>query len=605
MIVFVTTIYLLFHPMVENAGAGQPSGRMYWGLSSPTEKKIQRSNPDGTNVEDLIVGLNVEAHALTVDSDAGYLYWADYAQDKIYRCNRDGTNIVTLFSTSNLNSWGIALDQAGGKIYWTDLTTNSIRRMNLDGSNVETVIASTMSPGALVIHPGEGRFYWGQRFGGKILRANLDGSNIENVLTGLVSVLGMDIDVSGGKLYWGESPTRLRRANSDGSGLEDIAITTPNSAPYGVTIDATNGKIYWSVGNDLVGSQIVRANLDGSGVEVIMVTWAAGFVLDYDPMLDKLFGGGYIGLAQVDPNLHSVDLIVSGGLDGPIGMVIDAANDKIYWNGSTGIYQADLDGTSITTLIAQLNLPQDIVVDVSSDMIYWTEWYPGRIRRMNIAQGVPEDVISGLVLPGRIALDIPGDMIYWTDPEQHKVQRASTNGTNTQTLYVDPMATPIGVALDVSANHLYWTCPGIRRSQLDGSGGELLLGDYLCYGDDIVVFGASRLLYWTNSGMGNGQIWRANTDMSSITNLVSIPGFNVVVSTIAFDCAPYRFGDIDFTSLVDLDDLITVLNGFADAQQYPDGDLYPCGGNGVIDLDDLVVFLEAFAGNELCPGPCL
>ncbi|MEK6676753.1 MAG: hypothetical protein AABZ47_14005 [Planctomycetota bacterium] len=57
--------------------------------------------------------------------------------------------------------------------------------------------------------------------------------------------------------------------------------------------------------------------------------------------------------------------------------------------------------------------------------------------------------------------------------------------------------------------------------------------------------------------------------------------------------------------VVDLDDLIILLNGFADYASFPEADIYPCEGpNGITDLDDLIALLGAFAGSNVCPHPC-
>ncbi|MEK6676557.1 MAG: hypothetical protein AABZ47_13005, partial [Planctomycetota bacterium] len=65
------------------------------------------------------------------------------------------------------------------------------------------------------------------------------------------------------------------------------------------------------------------------------------------------------------------------------------------------------------------------------------------------------------------------------------------------------------------------------------------------------------------------------------------------------------FGDIFPTigdCLVDIDDLVCMLNGFAEPPQCPAADIIPCGqGNGTIDVDDLIALLLAFADEPLCP----
>ena len=67
----------------------------------------------------------------------------------------------------------------------------------------------------------------------------------------------------------------------------------------------------------------------------------------------------------------------------------------------------------------------------------------------------------------------------------------------------------------------------------------------------------------------------------------------------------FPFGDLNNDGLIDLDDLLCTLAGFADMADCPSADLFPCGGNHVIDTDDVLAVLDAFAGVPICPSPCL
>ncbi len=64
------------------------------------------------------------------------------------------------------------------------------------------------------------------------------------------------------------------------------------------------------------------------------------------------------------------------------------------------------------------------------------------------------------------------------------------------------------------------------------------------------------------------------------------------------------YGDIaqPQNGIVNLDDILCVLQGFASLSNCPLGDLAPCGGNGAINLDDILGVLNAFAGSDPCCG---
>ena len=52
---------------------------------------------------------------------ASKLYWTDWGTDKIQRANPDGSGVEDLVSGAGLDGPdGLALDMAGGKMYWTD-----------------------------------------------------------------------------------------------------------------------------------------------------------------------------------------------------------------------------------------------------------------------------------------------------------------------------------------------------------------------------------------------------------------------------------------------------------------------------------------------------
>jgi hypothetical protein len=56
--------------------------------------------------------------------------------------------------------------------------------------------------------------------------------------------------------------------------------------------------------------------------------------------------------------------------------------------------------------------------------------------------------------------------------------------------------------------------------------------------------------------------------------------------------------------LVDLDELVCVIFGFARLEDCPAGDIAPCGGDGVIDVDDIGAVVQTFGGAAPCPDPC-
>ncbi len=252
------------------AAAG--ASKMYFGDSGI--KKIQRSDVDGSNVEDLVTFTNVSPESLALDLDGGKMYWTEGWFNKIQRSDLDGSNVEDLVTTNLPAPNGIALDLNAGKIYWTDSSNDSIRRTDLDGTNLEVLITSAQgldAPHAIALDVGGGKIYWTDRNTFKIHRANLDGTGVEVVLNegGLVNNFGIALDVPAGKMYWTTaSAKKIRRADLDGSNMEDLVITDL-SFPGDIALDLAIGKMYWTDwGNDT----IKRADLDGNNVESLITT---------------------------------------------------------------------------------------------------------------------------------------------------------------------------------------------------------------------------------------------------------------------------------------------------------------------------------------------
>ena len=234
--------------------------KIYW--TDAYAQKIQRADLDGSNVEDLVTGLN-EPIGLTLDVMGGKMYWTDKGTDKIHRANLDGSQVEDLVAGLR-EPRRVALDLAGGKMYWADATTDKIQRANLEGTDIEDLVTGLVEPRGLALDIPGGRMYWTDRSAHRIQRANLDGTQIEDLLTGLREPVGLALDLAGRKIYWADSTTdRIHRANLDGSGVENV-LTTGLREPRGLALDITGGRLYWA---DNGADGIYSASLDGTHVK--------------------------------------------------------------------------------------------------------------------------------------------------------------------------------------------------------------------------------------------------------------------------------------------------------------------------------------------------
>ncbi len=253
------------------ATTGSQAWKMYW--TDGGTRKIQRSNLDGSGVEDLVTTGLSGPEGIALDVSGGKMYWTDWLREKIQRSNLDGSGVEDLVTTGLNWPNGIALDVSGGKMYWTDRGTRKIQRSNLDGSGVEDLVTTRLDkPWGIALDVSGGKMYWTDRGTNKIQRSNLDGSGVETLVTtgldGVDQPWGIALDVSGGKMYWTIAfQADIHRSNLDGSGVEDF-VNTESSIIYGIALDVSGGKMYWTGWHGT--GQINRSNLDGSGVETLV-----------------------------------------------------------------------------------------------------------------------------------------------------------------------------------------------------------------------------------------------------------------------------------------------------------------------------------------------
>ena len=169
------------------------SNKIYWTSAG----RIKRSNLDGTNAEDVVVGLDRPLH-LAVDFNRNEIYWTEdrfSGNDRIRKAtiSTSGTS-AALDVVMNLNAVkGISLDLLYGRIYWTEEPNGrgKIRRSDLVGNNIETLIDDTLTgdqfedPFDLLVDPLNNAIYYGDSGFNKLRRSDLNGNNIVDLVTGV------------------------------------------------------------------------------------------------------------------------------------------------------------------------------------------------------------------------------------------------------------------------------------------------------------------------------------------------------------------------------------------------------------------------------------
>ncbi len=255
------------------------TGALYWTIES--HSTIHRADLDWANIETLVAGALKLPRALEQNPETNLIYWASsvVGGDGIFVSDQDGNNAALLLTLPNASVTDIAISQNFAKLYWVDSPGHKIQRSNYDGTGVEDVIPATTAepfgsspsePFGIVIDDAAGKLYWTQYeaisgTGGFIKRADLDGTNVELVYFELsFSPFGIDLDPISSKLYVTDTtPTRqIVRMNLNGTGIETLVAQPDLQSPRDIALDVGGGKIFWAD-----GTRIRRANFDGSNVE--------------------------------------------------------------------------------------------------------------------------------------------------------------------------------------------------------------------------------------------------------------------------------------------------------------------------------------------------
>ena len=265
-----------------------------------------------------------------------------------------------------------AMTHGQQKLYWTHGSPNEIQRANLDGTGVEVLVSGLFDgPFGITLDLAAERMYWAEENGHRIVRANLDGTGIDPIITGLPGFpADVALDLDAGKVYWvefaGSTISSVKRANLDGTEIEDLVPLIGSGNRNGITLDLSAGKIYWT----LCAGNIRRANLDGSDVEDIL-----------------------------------------SGLGCLVDIELDARNGKMYWSdstlGSEKIQRANLDGTEIEDLVTTgLALPFEIALDLGVGQLFWSNSGVQKIQRANLDGTDIVDLVTGVGGLWGLALDL-------------------------------------------------------------------------------------------------------------------------------------------------------------------------------------------------------
>jgi len=117
---------------------------------------------------------------------------------------------------------------------------------------------------------------WQSRKPDGILRAPLDDIASDEYVLARSGIRSIALAQKLSKIYWSNADDNtIRRANVDGTEVEQVVASQINNWPTRLAIDNQGQKLYWT---EYEAGNIMRANLDGSNVETVLQTTNPGHI---------------------------------------------------------------------------------------------------------------------------------------------------------------------------------------------------------------------------------------------------------------------------------------------------------------------------------------
>jgi DNA-binding beta-propeller fold protein YncE len=268
--------------------------------------RVLSANPDGSDLQTLLIEGRKLPDGLAVDVAAGHLYWTNMGNPKandgtVFRSDLDGGNLTTIIAPGGtFTPKQLQIDKPSGKLYWSDREGMRVMRANLDGSDIETLVDTSQGdprPGVdatkwcvgIAIDADAGKLYWSQKGGdnageGSILRAGLEiprgqsptnRTDIELLYDRLPEPIDLDLDFRSRLLYWtdrGDPPrgNTVNRAPLDAPRSKRPApeiVFSHLMEAIGLALDPKHGRMFIT---DFGGS-VYSANLDGSDQKTLLI----------------------------------------------------------------------------------------------------------------------------------------------------------------------------------------------------------------------------------------------------------------------------------------------------------------------------------------------
>nr|XP_058968874.1 low-density lipoprotein receptor-related protein 6-like isoform X2 [Pocillopora verrucosa] len=142
---------------------------------------------------------NANGYYVDVHYKLGYLFWSDRTERKIKRSNMDGTNITVIHNDTNCV--GLAVEWNSMRLYWTENIKKTISVSDLEGNNRNIVLSTTDYPRGIAVDPQQGLMFWAAM--SKIEKSNLDGTQRDIIVSSnLSSAHSITVDRKRKRVFW-------------------------------------------------------------------------------------------------------------------------------------------------------------------------------------------------------------------------------------------------------------------------------------------------------------------------------------------------------------------------------------------------------------------
>lgn len=124
-----------------------------WLLLSEEPTGVRRTSLNSLATDIIIEG---EVCDIALAHTLSKIYWTRCKSNSIQRSNLDGTDVENVITGQNnipdiFEAINLAIDHLEGKIYWTEANTGKIMRANLDGTEVEDLLSGLVVPTSITL----------------------------------------------------------------------------------------------------------------------------------------------------------------------------------------------------------------------------------------------------------------------------------------------------------------------------------------------------------------------------------------------------------------------------------------------------------------------